>query len=139
MIETEDVTMTTINTLSNQTPERTGNSHQAPHGVYSPRADIVETDQAFLVKADLPGVKPDGVSLHCKAGELVLHARSEPRGAGKKPLFLEYGTGDYFRAFRLGVQVDCAGIEAGLSAGVLTVRIPKAEAFRPKTIAVRSA
>lgn len=131
--------MTDVKNLSNETPERTEAARRSPGGVYVPRVDVLETDAAYLLRADLPGVKPEGVSLRCKADELVLHARCEPGPAGKRPVRLEYGTGDYFRAFRLGEQADRTAIEAGITAGVLTVRVPKVEAARPKKIAVRGA
>jgi HSP20 family molecular chaperone IbpA len=131
--------MTDIKNRSTDAPHRAEPGRTNPTGVYVPRVDVLETDAAYLLRADLPGVSPENVSLHCKAGELVLHARCGPGAAGKRPVRLEYGTGDYFRAFRLGDKADCSAIEARLAAGVLTIHIPKVESARPKTIAVRGA
>jgi len=108
-----------------------------PAGVFAPRIDLLETEDAFWLKADLPGVKPDGVSLHCKEGELVLHARREARYHGKRLVGWEFAPGDYFRAFTLGEQVDCEAIDADLKNGVLTLKLPKAEAVKPRKIAVK--
>jgi len=107
-------------------------------GVYMPRVDVLETDDELLLYADVPGVKQDDVSLTCKGDEMVLHAACAPRNAGKKPLSAEYGVGDYYRAFRLAEQVETDRIEASIKDGVLTVRVPKAAAVRPKRIAVTS-
>jgi HSP20 family protein len=108
-------------------------------GVYTPRVNVLETADALVVSADLPGVKPEDVSLDWKGGELLLHARCGPRHVGKKLLYTEYGVGDFYRAFRIADQIEPGGIEASLADGVLTVRVPKAEAVRPKRIAVRGA
>lgn len=107
-----------------------------PARVYTPRVDIVETDDEFFLYADLPGVRPEDVSLQCQGGELALHARCEPRHAGGKFLHAEYGVGDFYRTFTVAGQVDCDRIEASLANGVLTVRVPKAESVRPKRIKV---
>ena len=106
-------------------------------GVYAPRVDVVETDEDLFLYADLPGVRPGDVSLSCKGGELILHARCANRHYGKAAIHAEYGVGDYYRSFTVTEQVDCSGIEASLRDGVLTVRLPKAESARPKRIAVK--
>lgn len=106
--------------------------------VYAPRADILEAEDAFWLRVDLPGVRPDGVSLSCQDGELVLRAHCEPRHAGKRALHWEYGVGDYFRTFALGEQVDCSQIDATLADGVLTVRLGKPEAAKPRRIEVKA-
>jgi HSP20 family molecular chaperone IbpA len=120
-----------------ETPRPAAPANQTRSAAYTPRADVLETDDAFWVRADLPGVRPDGVSLHCQEGQLVLRARCEPRHAGKRPLLWEYGVGDYVRTFALGGQVDTTRIEANLADGVLTVRLPKTEAARPRRIPVK--
>jgi HSP20 family protein len=132
--------MTDVKTMPR--PERTEARREEPKanpaGVFAPRIDLLETDDAYLLKADLPGVKPDGISLHCRGGELVLHARREPRHHGRRLVGWEFAPGDYFRAFTLGEQVDCEQIEADLKNGVLTVKLPKSEAVRPRKIAVKA-
>ena len=110
---------------------------QSAGGVYAPRVDVLETDDELLLYADLPGVSPDDVSLNCKGDELVLHARCAPRHAGKRPIYTEYGVGDFYRAFRIAEQVEPGGVEASLKDGVLAVRVPKADAVRPRRISVR--
>lgn len=110
---------------------------QKADGVYTPRADILETDEAFWIRVDLPGVKPADVKLDCQEGQLVLHAQCTPRQYGRRALWREYGVGDYHRSFVLGEQVDGDKIEAVLADGVLTVRLPKTETARPRRIEVK--
>jgi len=106
-------------------------------GVYAPRVDIVETDEAFLMYADMPGVKADNVSLHCKDGQLILHGHCVPRTLGHKPLHREYGVGDFYRSFALSDLVDTTRIEARIENGVLALTLPKAERAKPKRISVK--
>lgn len=106
-------------------------------GVYAPRVDIVETDEAFLMYADLPGVKADNISLHCKDGQLIVHGHCAPRTNGNKPLYREYGVGDFYRSFALSDLVDTARIEARIENGVLALTLPKGERAKPKRIAVK--
>ena len=120
---------------ADQPREQAGKPRSAG-GVFAPRVDVRETENEFLLRADLPGVKPGDVNLDCKGDELVLHARCAPRHAGKRLLHAEYGVGDFYRAFRIAEDVDTGKIEASLYDGVLTVRLPKAERAKPKRIAV---
>jgi HSP20 family protein len=133
MANTELQQVTTAGKTAGETPTKGSGI------VFAPRVDVVETADELLLYADLPGVKPDDVSLTCKGDELILHARCAPRAHGKKALHAEYGVGDFYRAFAIAEQVDRDTIEAALKDGVLCVRVPKAEAVRPKRIAVKGA
>jgi HSP20 family protein len=119
-----------------ETPRNESAKPRSSGRMYTPRVDVIETDDALVLYADLPGVKQEDVSLTCKGDELILHATCEPRHTGKRPLYAEYGVGDFYRAFKIAEQVETSGIEASLKDGVMTVRVPKAEAVRPKRIAV---
>lgn len=106
-------------------------------GVFMPRVDIVETDQAFIMYAEMPGVKAGDVSLHCKDGELILRGSCAPRHDGRKPLHREYGVGDFYRSFTLSNLVDHNKIDARLENGVLVLSLPKTEAAKPRRISVK--
>jgi HSP20 family molecular chaperone IbpA len=121
----------------NAVATRPGPAPQPTGGVYVPRGDIVETEDEFILYADLPGVKSEDVSLQLKEGELVIHGRCAPRHVGKQALYAEYGVGDFHRTFRVTEQIDADRIDAAMMDGVLTVRLPKAETAKPKRIAVK--
>jgi HSP20 family protein len=106
-------------------------------GVYAPRVDIVETNDAFCMYAFMPGVRPDDVSLHCKDGQLVLHGRCQARGADRRLLHQEYGVGDFYRTFTLTDLVDQSKIDAKLENGVLAITLPKTESAKPRRISVK--
>jgi HSP20 family protein len=105
-------------------------------GVYAPRVDIVETNDAVHMYAFMPGVRSENVSLHCKDGQLVLHGRCLPRRLDKRLVHQEYGVGDFYRTFTLTELVDQAKIQANIDNGVLSIMLPKVEAAKPRRIVV---
>ncbi len=105
---------------------------------YRPAVDIVEQDDAFIVRADVPGATAKDLSIEYEKGVLSLRAavaRREP--AGVKPLAREFGVGDFTREFRIGEGIDMAAVTAECANGVLTLRLPKAEAAKPRKIEVK--
>jgi HSP20 family protein len=91
-----------------------------------------------VILADLPGASADGIDVRFEDGVLSLHAAVPPREWAGKPLRQEYGIGDYRRSFQLGEGFDASLITADYAAGVLTLRVPRLAAVRPRTIAVRA-
>src|SRR3954454_6100533 len=104
---------------------------------YTPRVDILETEEELLLFADLPGVQEDNVDIRFENGELTLHARRAQTEVGRGQWLWENQTGDFFRAFRISEQVDASKIWAELKNGVLTLHLPKVEAAKPRKITVR--
>jgi HSP20 family molecular chaperone IbpA len=105
---------------------------------FSPRVDICETDRELTLFAELPGVKPEDVSLRYENGELVLHGKVQPRQGPRSFLLQEYEQGDFYRAFAIHESIDSARIEAESKNGVLIVHLPKVEAARPRQINVKA-
>jgi len=105
---------------------------------YSPNVDILETKDDLLLVADMPGVKSDSVDIHFENGELYLHGHVGDRQPGdQRYLLREYGVGDFYRVFQISEQIDAEKITAEYHAGVLTVRLPKVEAVKPRKILVK--
>jgi len=105
---------------------------------FTPRVDIYETEGELTLYAEVPGVRPEDVDLHYEKGELLLHARVNPRNGSPSMLLQEYEEGDFYRAFTIHESIDSGRIAAECKNGVLTVHLPKAEAARPRQIPVRS-
>jgi HSP20 family protein len=114
-----------------QVPPRTTGSR-----VSSPRCDIVETDKAFVLFADMPGVLSEGLEVIAERGDLVIRGRVEPRS--EQSTYQEFEFTDYFRAFRLTEDLEPDGINATLRDGVLRVEIPKSARLQPRKITVRA-
>jgi len=105
---------------------------------HTPRVDIQERDDAMVLLLDLPGVNPDGVEVHFERGELTVRAERDLPGHGGRSLVEEFGAGEYYRAFLLSQDVAGDKITAELKHGVLTVRLPRAEAAQPRKVAVKA-
>ncbi|HVS37271.1 MAG TPA: Hsp20 family protein [Gemmataceae bacterium] len=111
---------------------------EAPLGLcFTPRVDVVETEQESLLLADLPGVKPEDADVRFDNGELIIDGRCAPRCQGASCLLSEYGVGDFYRAFTISEQIDWQKISAELKNGVLTVHLPKTETAKPRKITVK--
>ena len=106
---------------------------------FTPLVDIVETGEAFLFQADLPGVKADDVDIRFANGALTLQAKVQPRQPqGQRYVWQEYGVGHFHRTFTIQTPVDVDGIRAELKHGVLNLYVPKAEQARTRKIAIQS-
>jgi HSP20 family protein len=106
--------------------------------VFSPRVDIHETDDTLVMTADLPGVRPDDLSIHLEKRVLTIHGRvSDIAPEGYSPLYQEYEIGDYERRFTLAGDFDADNVEADFENGVLRLTIPKAPEPETKRVQVR--
>ena len=104
--------------------------------VYSPAVDILRTDDALTLVADLPGVKKADLEIGIEDGVLTISAPVADVESRQKPVYREYGVGGYVRRFALSDKIDQARISAELESGVLTVTLPKAERLKPRRIEI---
>lgn len=106
--------------------------------IYRPAADIVETEAAFTVKLDMPGVMPEAIEVTMTGSELSIIGKVMPRRpvAAAGLLHREYGVGDFARTFRLGEGIERGAIIAAYEAGVLTLTLPKADRAKARKINV---
>lgn len=120
-------------------PQSSGTEHRRCTCHYQPNVDIYEQPDELVILADLPGASPDSIEIDYEENELSLKARVDSRQeAGTRFLVREYGVGDYHRRFRIGEAVDTERIAASYTDGVLTVRLPKVQAAKPRRVAVHS-
>ena len=108
--------------------------------VWSPRADVVETDDAYRLSLDLPGIDRDSLDVTFDDGTLKISGerRREAERSEGRVHRVERAHGRFFRSFALGTDVAPDAIEATYDDGVLEVRIGKSEAKQPRQIAVGS-
>lgn len=102
-----------------------------------PEVDIMESKEAIVLHADLPGVKKENIDIDVHDGVLSLCATVDPLPERWRNVYSEYQPGGYCRRFTLGEQVDPAKITASLDNGVLTLTLPKADAHKPRKVAIR--
>lgn len=105
---------------------------------FQPSTDVRETKEQIIIQFDMPGVSKDNVDLTVEKGTLIVTGKADPEETGQV-VYRETNVGDYQRTFSLSDNVDTEGIIADMKAGVLTVRIAKAEKAKPKRIAITSA
>jgi HSP20 family protein len=98
--------------------------------------EIHETPDELVVRALMPGVSPENLDVQYQQGTLTLRARTEPPAAHDDWSWhlREFGYGEMTRTFTLPREIDAERAEASFQHGILTLRLPKAEAAKPKTI-----
>jgi len=107
--------------------------------LYSPNSDILETDDEFIVIADLPGVDENQVEVNLDKNILTITAHPTIEVPDRFNLsYSEYIPGDYERRFVLSDLIDREKIEANVKNGVLQLHLPKAGHAKPRRISVRS-
>ncbi len=107
-------------------------------GAWIPNADIVETEDALLVKVEVPGVALSGLTVSVLGGNLILQgdkARAEPDPRSKFHL-AERAFGRFRRVINLGVPVNTHRAEAELQDGLLKLRFPKVPNRRGEEVAI---
>jgi HSP20 family protein len=103
---------------------------------WSPLADVSETDDAYLIEADLPGVRQDQVSVEVSGGDLVISGEitSRDRAGVLRRATRRQGRFEY--RTMLPADADPDQVSASLADGVLTVRVAKAETAKPRRIEI---
>jgi HSP20 family molecular chaperone IbpA len=105
-----------------------------------PPVDIWEDAEGIVVKADLPGVSREGLSVGVEGETLTIEGSvslGEP--ARLRDVYAEVRVARYRRSFVLGRDLDTERIAASLKNGVLQLRIPKLEAAKPRRVPVKVA
>lgn len=104
--------------------------------VWRPLADISETDDAYLVELDVPGVKRDDITIEATGTELAI--RGECKETEKAGLLRTRTRriGQFEYRTLLPHEVNADAITANLTDGVLTVTVPKSEAVKPRRIEI---
>jgi HSP20 family protein len=105
-----------------------------------PPMDLVEAEDHFVLKADLPGLSEGDVNIEVQDGTLTISGerKSEHEQREKGWYRIERSFGSFSRSLTLPDGVDPDGIEASFSEGVLEVRIPKPEERKPRRISILS-
>ena len=107
--------------------------------VLVPPVDVTENESGITVKADLPGVSKDGLSIRVDGETLTVEGQvslGEARKLGA--IYAEVRNSKYKRTFVLSRDLDTSKIDATMKNGVLTLTVPKLERAKPRRIAVRA-
>jgi HSP20 family protein len=102
----------------------------------SPEVNIFETKDGYMLEAEMPGVKKEGLEITLEGNELTILGRREPEAPCGDTLFRERNVADYRRTFELDPAIDTANVAAKMDQGVLTLTLPKSERVKPRRITV---
>ena len=105
---------------------------------FQPRFEVLENKDAYVFKADLPGVKDSDINITLTGNRLVIAGRRENKQEQQSSTFYVYEVsyGDFSRAFTLPDGADTEHMNANLSDGVLTIIVPKKPGAQSKQIPV---
>jgi HSP20 family protein len=117
--------------------EMTSVARRANGNVRALAVDVLATDEAFILTAAVPGLRAEDLKLEVLADTVTVQGDvAEPAAEDGTWLLRERRHGAFARTLVLPVPVDGAAAEATIDNGLLTVRLPKVEVARPKTIKV---
>lgn len=123
--------------------ERLINANSAPQqsqgANWMPAVDIHESEDAYTLVADLPGMKKEDISVNVVEDRVTLKGsrKREERHEEKGYRRYERAEGTFERSFRINGGVDAAKVEATFENGVLKVKLPKPEETKPRQIEVK--
>lgn len=109
-------------------------------GITSPRLNVSETEQAYEIESDLPGVDKNDVKISVDGRRVSIEAeerQSQERKEGQNVVYAERGLRKYVRSFTLPTEVDDESAQARLENGVLKVSLPKKQASQVKKLTVQ--
>lgn len=106
---------------------------------WTPRVDISETDNEFIIKAEIPDVKKEDIKVSVENGIFSIKGerKQEKEEKGKKIHRIERSYGSFFRSFSLPDNVDDTKIKATHKDGILSLQIPKSEKAKNKNIEIK--
>ncbi len=115
---------------------RTPNGKQ--ERVIIPPVDIFETENEYMVRADMPGVKKENIEITFNDRRLEISGHVGEESDKGSATGREFDLLNYYRSFNVGNDIDAAAISAKVENGVLSLKLPKREEVRPRKITVEA-
>jgi HSP20 family protein len=100
------------------------------------RVNVREEDETYVLSALVPGIQSD--DLNIQVLEDVVRIEGEYKADEANYLVREFPNGAFSRTLRLPAPIDAEHVEANVTNGILTLRLPKAESARPKQIKIKT-
>ncbi len=102
----------------------------------APLTNILETEDGYLLEAEMPGVNKTGLEVTIENGQLLIVGKRTPHEKKGTELFRESRQMDYRRVFELDPSIDTEKIKAHMDQGLAQVHLPKTESVKPRKITV---
>jgi len=118
---------------------RTPLTHRSVRKARIPAVDVAETDTAYQVKAELPGIRKEDLDVTVDDGVLTIkaeHNDNQEQAENGQLIRQERSYGKFVRSLRLGANVDEETITAEYRDGVLHITLPKAKEVQPRKVEV---
>ena len=127
-----------MNRLFNTVVDAPGASANANLRRWMPAMDLVEDDDAFVLRADLPGMRQQDVSIEFDDSTLTVSGERKAEHESQEAGFhrVERSFGAFSRSLTLPKGIDGDAVSASFDRGVLEIRIPKPEARKPRRISI---
>lgn len=108
-------------------------------GLMEPAVDVLEKEDAIIVKAELPGVSKDEVKIEVHENKLILKGKHKTEKEEKKEDFYrkEIECGSFYRSIELPSDVEASSAKASMKDGILEVTLKKAAEAKPIAIEVK--
>ena len=99
--------------------------------------DAYYTDDAIVIQVDVPGLKPEDLTITLEGDTLTLRGEIKNRAEDNKYLLRERPTGRFERILTINTPIDNGKTDAHFDSGVLTLTLPKAESAKPRQITIK--
>lgn len=126
------------NTVERLFRGRGANGEVMPWGMAGPLADMEETDDEIIVRAEMPGLQKDDFNVELQNNRLTIRGEKKATEEKKEKNYhySEIMYGSFSRSFTLPVEVASDKVDAKYENGTLTIRMPKSEKARTKKVKV---
>ena len=125
-----------MNALMEKETQRTPAAKSPDQNHLLPVTNVFETRDAYVIEAEMPGVKKEGLEISLEGHTLTLTGRREVSPPQSDAVYVESKQAGFRRSFELDPTIDTARISAHLEQGLLTLTLPKAERVKPRKIPV---
>ena len=107
--------------------------------VWAPRTDLSETDDAFRIRLDVPGMTKEDITINLQSNTLTVSGErtTERQEESEEYVRVERAFGNFHRTFTLPDAVDAESVEAVYEDGVLTINVPKTETSTRRQIEIQ--
>jgi HSP20 family protein len=127
-----------INRLFGDTTRDIINRDIGDRETWNPATDILETQDEYVFKLDVPGLSKEDVNINFEKGVLTISGEKKENREIKKDDYhrIESFSGKFSRSFTLPQNIDAEKISASIKDGLLELRVGKSEAKKPKSIPI---
>jgi HSP20 family protein len=120
-------------------PTRSSDQDESSSAVWAPRVDLAESENAYHIHVDLPGMTRDDLKINYQDGQLTISGQRREELSEEKGEYVrvERTFGNFYRSFKLPKTVNADDITATYENGVLEIEVPKAEETKPRQIEIK--